>query len=327
MRTCLLLPFYGPLPPWFPLFLRSVERNPSVDLFLITNEELRTRVPSNVHVVRMSMSDIEDRVRRTLSPEFRLPFAYKLCDLKPYYGIVFDRLIEDYAFWGYCDIDLVFGRLTPLLSADRLAGTDVFSADAGPFVGTLALYRNHPEVNAIGTRIPDFVRQLNTAEYLSLDEKQMTALLEATPSLRWDRPRRLAESQLSLSDLGRMVGRTTGVEGDPDEFFSSRGRTFVRASGHEAQEVLYLHFIGLKRSYHWSRYDPTVDYEEFAFSAAGFRPWRVPPSFWHRWERTASGGALRLVSRVRSAMAASLSTGRRQAVKRVIADVERRRRA
>jgi hypothetical protein len=323
VRICLLVPYYGSLPRWLPLFLRSVEFNPGIDLFLITSEKVPSLLPANVRVVRMRLEEIERRVRDTLSPGFRMPWPYKLCDLKPFYGLIFDPLLREYTFWGYCDVDLVFGNLAPLLSARRLEDADFFSADAKVIMGSFSLYRNTPAMNGLALRLPDFQERLNSPESHVLDEGPMLTLLESSPDVRWDRPRCLAESQLTVSDRGRMVGRTTGVIGDPDEFYWSRGRTYVKAPGYGPQEVLYLHFIGLKRFYHWTRYEAGVVYDEFALSAAGFQPWRRPPTFWDRVDCACRGSVLSRVGRVRGAAAASLTTARRQKLKGTMASVER----
>ena len=62
---------------------------------------------------------------------------------------------------------------------------------------------------------------------------------------------------------------------------NSTGLTVGLSSGRKAkgpEEVMLLHFIGLKRWYHWASYNPAKEYSEFGFSAAGFQPWKTPPT-------------------------------------------------
>jgi hypothetical protein len=220
--------------------------------------------------------------------------------------MVFEDLFRGSQFWGYCDLDLVFGDLSPLLTSGRLEEADFFCADAGPVVGTFCLYRNSERMNNFAMVIPEYIPKLNSREYESLDEKELTKALAQASDIRYIRAERLAESQLSISSDGQMVGRTLGVAGNPNEFYWADGHTFVRSSKGQPQEVMYLHFIGLKRSYHWAAYDPARTYAEFGFSAAGFQPWKTPPT-----------GAAATRLKAREFALRSLSWGRAQLAKRV----------
>ena len=319
MKACLVVPYYGPLPRWLPLFFQSVANNPGIDLMFVTSERLDTAVPSNVRVVALPLDEIERRVRERISPEFRLRWAYKLCDLKPFYALLFPELVADYEFWGYCDLDLVFGRLDPVLAPGRLANVDIFTADSSYVTGHFALLRNHPEINGLAARIPGVLSKLNAPEYCSIDENDMQAFLPTMPSVRRGVSSGLHESQTSLSSSGRMIGRTQGVLGHPHEFTWRGGRTLIRSHGRDAQEVMYLHFIGLKRRYHWTAYDPAIEARECSFSAAGFRPWATPPTPVARLGTIIRGTALGGLETVRGAVARSISEKQRRTAKKVLA--------
>jgi hypothetical protein len=315
MRISMVIPYYGALPKWLPLFVQSAARNERVHFFIATDENLPAALPPNVSHVPVTLAEIEMRVRNLVSPDFRFSCGYKLCDVKPFYGIVFEDLFRDSDFWGYCDLDLVFGDLSPLLDSGRLEEADFFWADAGPVVGTFCLYRNTRLVNAFGLSLPESVRKLNSPEYESLDEKELDKALARATGIRCIRAEKLTESQLSISAEGRMIGRTRGVEGDPDEFYWADGHTFVKASGRQPQEVMYLHFIGLKRAYHWADYNSLEVYNEYGFSAAGFQPWRTPPTMPAAARLKARTVMLRSLSWARGQVAARLSTSFRHKLK------------
>ena len=44
--------------------------------------------------------------------EFDPSDPYKLCDLKPAYGHIHERDIAGYRFFGYGDIDIVYGQIS-----------------------------------------------------------------------------------------------------------------------------------------------------------------------------------------------------------------------
>ena len=49
-----------------------------------------------------------------------LPSPYKLCDFKPAYGEIFNEFISSFDYWGYCDVDLIWGNIRKFLSNDLL---------------------------------------------------------------------------------------------------------------------------------------------------------------------------------------------------------------
>ena len=53
---------------------------------------------------------------------------YKLCDYKPAYGEIFAPELSGYDFWGYGDMDLVFGDLRAYFTEDKLRKYDKFYA-------------------------------------------------------------------------------------------------------------------------------------------------------------------------------------------------------
>lgn len=315
MRVSFLTPYFGRLPKYFPLFVQSAARNTGATFLIVTDEEIPLQLPDNFRHVRLTRADVESRVREKLSPDFRLAYGYKVVDVRPFYGLVFEDLLSGSDFWGYCDADIVLGDISPVLQPEYLNKFDFFCADAGPVISTFCLYRNEERYNRMALKIPDYARKLNSQEYESVDEREMGKLIDAATDVRRVRPANLRQSQLSISEQGRMVGRTLGVAGDPTEFYWSDGRTFVRSRGSEPQECLYLHFIGLKRSYHWADYDPAREYKEFAFSAAGFQPWRTPPAGLAAVRQVTRAAAMRALGSTRSQIARRLSTTARHKIK------------
>ena len=316
-KVCLIVPYSGPLPPWMPLFLQSVERNPCIHLFLISTNRL-PHLPANVTQVTWTLKQIEARVQQHINPTIGVPHAYKLCDLKPFYGLMFPDLVEHYDFWGYCDLDLVFGNLAHLINSKRLAETDVFFADSKSVTGHFALYRNRPEINGLALLIPHYVHRLNAIDSKSSDEHGMAEVMDQNPHIRWDMSRSLRESKLTITPQGKMMGRTNGVVGAQHRFFWKSGYTFIRGLDLDAQEVLYLHFMGLKRAWHWTAYDPTRTYEEFSFSAAGFVPWVSPPNAWTDLKFRVMGTAIRALSVARGRIAQAMPSGFRLRMKELL---------
>jgi len=57
--------------------------------------------------------------------EVDIESEYKLCDFKPAYGLIFSEHFKDYDFWGYCDIDIIFGNIRAYMTDVLLNEYDI----------------------------------------------------------------------------------------------------------------------------------------------------------------------------------------------------------
>ncbi len=144
MRRCLIiLPYFGKFPSYFPLFLKSVEKNPGYNWLIVTDDTRPFAWPENVTVCYQGFAALRERIQSFFDFPVTLPEPYKLCDFRPAYGMIFAEELREYEYWGYGDCDLLFGNLERLLTPLLEKGYDkVFAA------GHLTLYRNTPENNA-----------------------------------------------------------------------------------------------------------------------------------------------------------------------------------
>jgi hypothetical protein len=134
----LVVPHFGPLPPYLSLTLRSMAGNPDVSWLLLTDQTVPDP-PPNVVVQPCRFGDLADRFRRHFDFPVSLEQPYKLCDFRPAFGEIFAAELAGYDFWGYCDLDLIFGRIR-----DHLPPA-AFEADKVLFHGNFQLYRNTPQ--------------------------------------------------------------------------------------------------------------------------------------------------------------------------------------
>src|SRR5689334_13575473 len=106
----LIIPYFGPLPSYSNLFFRSCGKNPTVNWFLITDQEIdEDRLPSNVSVSRTTFAAVRKTINQIVGFQAALSRPYKLCDLRPAYGEIFSAEVAGYEYWGYCDMDVLFG--------------------------------------------------------------------------------------------------------------------------------------------------------------------------------------------------------------------------
>ncbi len=142
IRIGVVLPYFGKLPNYFPLFLESCRWNPSIDWLLYTDDDTHYAYPQNVKVYKCSFESFRQRLQKVFDFPVCLQTPYKLCDFKPSYGDALKEDLAEYDFWGHCDCDLVFGNIRKFITSEI---TDKY--DRINNCGHLILYRNVPEVN------------------------------------------------------------------------------------------------------------------------------------------------------------------------------------
>ena len=112
----------GKFPWYFPYFLHSCRYNPTVDFLILTdNNDPSFELPTNVKIIPYSLGQFKTDAAKALGFDVAVESYYKLCDFKPAYGTVFADYIKEYDFWGYCDVDVIFGNIRAFMTDELLA--------------------------------------------------------------------------------------------------------------------------------------------------------------------------------------------------------------
>lgn len=123
-----VVPYFGRFNNYFQLWLDSCAANKTIDWLIFTDDRREFDYPKNVHVTYTTLENVCKRAEKTLNCHVCLDFPYKLCDLKPIYGVIFADELKEYDFWGYCDTDLIWGNIRTFIPEETLAVTDkIFS--------------------------------------------------------------------------------------------------------------------------------------------------------------------------------------------------------
>lgn len=142
-KICLIVCYFGNFPDIFGVWVQSCKKNPEFDFLIFTDQVDIDNQDGNIKYIKCSLSDIEKLAKKKLNYEsVRICSAYKLCDFKPMYGVIFSDYLHQYDFWGMCDVDMIFGSLNTFINDDILLKYDKIYQ-----LGHLTLYRNTLEVN------------------------------------------------------------------------------------------------------------------------------------------------------------------------------------
>lgn len=143
-KCCFIIPYFGRFPDTFPIFLKSCRENPDFDWLLLTNDDRPFAYPENVHPERCTLAEFLTLAEERLGFPVRVDEPHKLCDFKPAYGFLLEDRLQDYRFWGYCDLDTVMGKLGSLLTEELLENYDKLFC-----LGHMTIFRNTPENNRV----------------------------------------------------------------------------------------------------------------------------------------------------------------------------------
>lgn len=160
----LIIPYFGKFPNYFQFFLDSCSNNSDFNFIIFTDQKMdKFHISSNIKVVGMSFVELNNLVKDKLKINYPIYSPYKLCDFKPTYGVIFEDYIKGFDFWGYCDVDLVFGKIGNFLTEDLFKKYDKLLTD-----GHLTFYKNTKKINFLYKNLYEDI--INFDEVVKLKE-------------------------------------------------------------------------------------------------------------------------------------------------------------
>ncbi len=185
ISIAIIVPYFGQWPQWAGLFFESCCQNATIDFFFFTDCEPPATSAPNLHFQRIGFADYCNFVSKRLGINFHPGNPYKLCDLKPYYGYIHQDELKNYDFYGFGDIDLVWGDIRKFYTDDILQKNDVLSTHADRLSGHLTLMRNTPRYTQLPLQIKKWKEKLTSPENHALDEIDLTRIIYPAAPLLW----------------------------------------------------------------------------------------------------------------------------------------------
>lgn len=126
--------------------------------------------PKNVFFVNKTIQQIQKSATQKLGFLAKLSQGYKICDFRPSLGYLFPELIKGFEFWGYGDIDVIYGKLRNFLTAKLLDSYDIFSFRPEYLSGCFTILRNTKKMNGLFMQSKDYKTVLSKRKYFNFDE-------------------------------------------------------------------------------------------------------------------------------------------------------------
>ena len=160
-KICMLIPYFGKFPKWFNLYLYSCSNVKNIDFFYFTDCEIPSKIYSNTFFIKISYKDYCNLVSEKLNVTFSPSSPYFLVNIKPFLGIIHDNIVRKYTFWGYSDIDLVYGNLSELLSDDNLKKYDLITTHSERVAGHFTIIRTDSKYSKLAFKIRDWKNRIS----------------------------------------------------------------------------------------------------------------------------------------------------------------------
>ena len=257
--------YFGKLPDCYGVWEKSCEYNPSIDFLLFTDQMIDGH-PDNIHVINMDFKAVKTLVDRTMKRHVVLDYPYKLCDLKPMYGVIFQDYLNQYDYWGHCDMDMVFGDLCFFFNKFGLEKYDKFLD-----LGHLSLYRNTEENNSrfkcYGSQCGSWEKVLGEAKGHAFDERGgIYQIYKSNGFSMFDK--RIYADIAAIYKRFRCALQDINYK--QQVFYWEKGkvyRDFWVNGKRESEEFIYIHFK--KRSFSAAPFNPKT-VESFYIGPDGF---------------------------------------------------------
>lgn len=169
-KIAMIVPYFGKWPEWMDLYLYSCSKNPQVDFLFFTDCLVPATVYPNTLFTTLSFEAYCKHVSRVLHVNFRPTQAYKLCDLKVFYGLIHAEDLREYDYWAFGDNDLIFGNLNIITNIRNLQKYDLLTTHSYHIAGHFTVIRKESKFTKLCLKIPDWQSLLLDTKNYAIDE-------------------------------------------------------------------------------------------------------------------------------------------------------------
>jgi hypothetical protein len=171
-KIAFVIPQFGAFPGYIHYFIRSAAYAAgTLDLIFITDQRYPVGYDaSNVFFHRMTLPEFNELCRQKLDVPAAVTRGYKLCDLKPMYGLIFEDYLAGYEYWAHGDFDMIFGDLSAMLQAHQFDRYDIFAVQKIYASGPFQVFRNTDRVNRLFQQSRTWRQVFDSPHYIGFDE-------------------------------------------------------------------------------------------------------------------------------------------------------------
>lgn len=285
-----VLPYFGAWPHYWRFWAQSFANNPRLVVVILTDLPTPDYLPPNVVIWRITRDELIERIESVIGLPLQRHRLHKLCDYRPFFALAFPELVSNSKYWGWCDMDMLWGDMTPLVALAERGDVDL----ASPYhftAGHCTIVRNDPATALIGLSGDNLKKRMELPNSSFLDE----GFLEIARKLggfrghfvdsvreEWKKPRCFLGA--TICPGGRLAGANIPVY----LFHYTEGRVILYDERAKPHEMLYLHFMTMKHRKYWQALAEEKA-DDFSFTQFGAVPGLIPPESVFDWRFRTKG--------------------------------------
>lgn len=180
MKALVIIPWFGAFPAWMDAFLTSCAPVKQVEWLILHDAPTPAEGPANVKFTSISWEEYRKRFSDRCGINLPSHPDYKMCDAKVFLGTVFEEAFAGYDYFGWGDLDLVYGELDAFL--EPLLGKHSLISFHGDFLSNhFVLFRNTPEMRGLYGKLSDYKEKMALPKYAGLDDVDLSKVAKAVP--------------------------------------------------------------------------------------------------------------------------------------------------
>ncbi|WP_431425344.1 DUF6625 family protein [Bacteroides hominis] len=172
-----IIPYFGKWPKWIELYFYSCGQNPEIDFIFYTDCPLPQQIYSNTKFISISFKAYCKLVGERLNIDYSIESTYKLTDLKPFIGTIHQEELKIYDFWGFGDLDLVYGDLSMIVNDKTLDRYELLTTHNYHVAGHFTLCKNNEYWRTLCFKIKDWQKRLIDSQHYAFDENEWSGLV------------------------------------------------------------------------------------------------------------------------------------------------------
>lgn len=186
-KVVLINLWFGEIPEYFKYHYETCITNKNVDFLFITDQQIQLS-SSNYKVVNIDLQFLKNRIKNNIGIDYEFSNNRNICQLKCALGDIFYDEIREYLYWGFYDIDTLFGDfnkfILPLIDEYDIISFGVKNIH-DRISGPLVIIKNSIEYNKLYKRkFSEFINKLYNYEVDSFDETEFNAIVNEDSNIK-----------------------------------------------------------------------------------------------------------------------------------------------
>ena len=117
MDIRVIVNYFGKPPQAFQLWLDSCGANRLLKWIFFTDIDMsRYHVPNNMQIVPCDFDWMRQRICASFEYPVKYDRPYDFCSFKPLLGTIFQKELTGADFWGWSDLDMLYGDVSPVVA-------------------------------------------------------------------------------------------------------------------------------------------------------------------------------------------------------------------